>query len=711
MIPKAITETIVLPDGREITLETGKLAKQADGSVVVKCGGTMLLATVVSSKEAKDGVDFLPLTVDYREKFAANGRVPGGFLKREGRPSDTEVLTMRLIDRVLRPLFPKDYHAEIQLMVQLISYDPEVEATSLTGLAASAAIAISDIPFDGPISEVRVGRINGELIINPTPAQLLDLEIDMVIGASMDSVVMVEGEMKEISEEEMVEAIKFAHDAIKVQIQAQLNMAAKVASAQTKREYCHETHNEEVREEVMAATYDKVYAVAKSGMPKHERSAAFKAVLNEYLEGKDEEWLAANTGFAKTYFHDVEYKAMRDMILNDGQRLDGRSTTDIRPIWSEVDYLPGAHGSAIFTRGETQSLTTVTLGTSLDANRIDDATFTGEEKFYLHYNFPPFSTGEARPIRGVSRREVGHGNLAQRALYKMVDPENPYTIRVVSDILESNGSSSMATVCAGTLALMDAGVKMVRPVSGIAMGLITDGENYAVLSDILGDEDHLGDMDFKVTGTEKGITACQMDIKIKGLSYEILVNALKQSRAGRLHILGEILKTMPTSREQLKPNAPKIMTLTVKKEFIGPIIGPGGKNIQGMQADTGTVITIEEIDERGHIEISGKDYEQMNRALEMIRAIAFEPTIGEVYEGIVRGVQTYGAFVEIAPKVQGLLHISEIDWSRIKNVEDVLKEGDKVSVKLLEVDKAGKMKLSRKVLLPKPEKDSEKAEA
>ena len=704
MIPKAITETIVLPDGREITLETGKLAKQADGSVVVKCGGTMLLATVVSSKEAKDGVDFLPLTVDYREKFAANGRVPGGFLKREGRPSDNEVLTMRLIDRVLRPLFPKDYHAEIQLMIQMISYDENVEATSLTGLAASAAIAVSDLPFDGPISEVRVGRINGELIINPTPAQIADLEVDMVIGASMDSVVMVEGEMKEISEEEMVDAIKFAHDAIKVQIQAQLNMAAQVEKAQVKREYSHETHNEEIREEVMQMTYDKVYEIAKSGLPKHERSAGFKAVLNEYLEGKDEEWLEANTGFAKSYFHDVEYKAMRNMILNDSQRLDGRSTTDVRPIWSEIDYLPGAHGSAVFTRGETQSLTTVTLGTSLDANRIDDATFTGEEKFYLHYNFPPFSTGEARPIRGVSRREVGHGNLAQRALYQMIDPENPYTIRVVSDILESNGSSSMATVCAGTLALMDAGVKMVRPVSGIAMGLISDGENYAVLSDILGDEDHLGDMDFKVTGTENGITACQMDIKIKGLSYEILVNALKQSRAGRMHILGEMLKTMPETRAQLKPNAPKIMTLTVKKEFIGPIIGPGGKNIQGIQADTGTTVTIEEIDERGHIEISGKDYDMMNKALEMIRAIAFEPEVGAEYEGIVRGVQTYGAFIEIAPKVQGLLHISEIDWTRIKNVEDVLKEGDKVRVKLLDVDKAGKMKLSRKVLLPKPEK-------
>ncbi len=704
MIPKAITETIVLPDGREITLETGKLAKQADGSVVVKCGGTMLLATVVSSKEAKDGVDFLPLTVDYREKFAANGRVPGGFLKREGRPSDNEILTMRLIDRVLRPLFPKDYHAEIQLMIQMISYDENVEATSLTGLAASAAIAVSDLPFDGPISEVRVGRINGELIINPTPAQIADLEVDMVIGASMDSVVMVEGEMKEISEEEMVEAIKYAHDAIKVQIQAQLNLAAQVETAQVKREYSHETHNEEVREEVMQMTYDKVYEIAKSGLPKHERSAGFKAVLNEYLEGKDEEWLEANAGFAKSYFHDVEYKAMRNMILNDGQRLDGRSTTDVRPIWSEIDYLPGAHGSAVFTRGETQSLTTVTLGTSLDANRIDDATFTGEEKFYLHYNFPPFSTGEARPIRGVSRREVGHGNLAQRALYQMIDPENPYTIRVVSDILESNGSSSMATVCAGTLALMDAGVKMVRPVSGIAMGLISDGEKYAVLSDILGDEDHLGDMDFKVTGTENGITACQMDIKIKGLSYEILVNALKQSRAGRMHILGEMLKTMPETRAQLKPNAPKIMTLTVKKEFIGPIIGPGGKNIQGIQADTGTTVTIEEIEDRGHIEISGKDYDMMNKALEMIRAIAFEPEVGAEYEGIVRGVQTYGAFIEIAPKVQGLLHISEIDWTRIKNVEDVLKEGDKVRVKLLDVDKAGKMKLSRKVLLPKPEK-------
>jgi polyribonucleotide nucleotidyltransferase len=665
----------------------------------------------VSSKEAKDGIDFLPLTVDYREKFAANGRVPGGFLKREGRPSDNEVLTMRLIDRVLRPLFPKDYHAEIQLMIQMISYDENVEATSLTGLAASAAIAVSDLPFDGPISEVRVGRINGEHVINPTPAQISELELDMVIGASMDSVVMVEGEMQEISEEEMVEAIKYAHDAIKVQIEAQLRLASQVEKAQTKREYSHETHNEEVREEVMAATYDKVYEVAKSGLPKHERSAGFKAILNEYLENKDEEWLAANTGFAKTYFHDVEYKAMRDMVLNEGKRLDGRDTTTVRPIWSEIDYLPGAHGSAVFTRGETQSLTTVTLGTSLDANRIDDATFTGEEKFYLHYNFPPFSTGEARPIRGVSRREVGHGNLAQRALYQMVDPENPFTIRVVSDILESNGSSSMATVCAGTLALMDAGVKLVRPVSGIAMGLISDGEKFAVLSDILGDEDHLGDMDFKVTGTEKGITACQMDIKIKGLSYEIIVQALKQSLEGRLHILGEMLKTMPESRTELKPNAPKIYKLTVKKEFIGPIIGPGGKNIQGIQADTGTTVTISEVDDRGHVEISGKDAAMMDKALEMIRAIAFEPEIGEVYEGIVRGVQTYGAFVEIAPKVQGLLHISEIDWTRIKNVEDVLKEGDTVKVKLLEVDKAGKMKLSRKVLLPKPEKDGDKAEA
>jgi polyribonucleotide nucleotidyltransferase len=707
MIPKAIIETIALPDGREITLETGKLAKQADGSVVVRCGGTMLLATVVSSKEAKEGIDFLPLTVDYREKFAANGRVPGGFLKREGRPSDTEILTMRLIDRVLRPLFPKDYHAEIQLMIQMISYDPEVEATSLAGLAASAAIAVSDLPFDGPISEVRVGRLNGEFIINPTPNQLKEIDLDMTIGASMDSVVMVEGEMREVSEEEMVEAIKFAHEAIKLQVTAQINMAAQVEKSHVKREYNHETHNDEVRQDVMAATYDKVYAVSKSALPKHERSAQFKAILNEYLDGKDDAWLAENKGFAKTYFHDVEYKAVRHMVLADGQRLDGRKTTDIRDIWSEIDYLPGAHGSAVFTRGETQSLTTVTLGTSMDTNRIDDATFKGEEKFYLHYNFPPFSTGEARPVRGVSRREIGHGNLAQRALYKMVSPENPYTIRVVSDILESNGSSSMATVCAGTLALMDAGIEMVRPVSGIAMGLISDGENYAVLSDILGDEDHLGDMDFKVTGTEKGITACQMDIKVKGLSYEILVSALMQSRAGRMHILSEMLKTMPESRKELKPNAPKIITITVKKEFIGPIIGPGGKNIQGIQADTGTTVTIEEIEERGHIQISGKDYDMMNKALDMIRAIAFEPTIGEVYEGIVRGVQTYGAFVEIAPKIQGLLHISEIDWTRVKNVEDVLKEGDTISVKLLEVDKAGKMKLSRKVLLPKPEKEGE----
>ncbi len=706
MIPNVITQEITLADGRTITIETGKLAKQADGSVMVRMGDTMLLATVVSNKEAMEGVDFLPLTVDYREKFSAAGRMPGGFIKREARPSDEEILVMRLVDRVLRPLFPKDYHADVQVMISLNSWDQNVRPDALAGLAASAAIAVSDIPFNGPMSEVRVARVNGEFVINPSTAQMEESDIDMMVGATADSVVMVEGEMDEISEQEMLAAIQAAHEAIKVQVQAQLDLAAKVEKAAVKREYSHETHDEELREKIMSDLYDKVFEVAKSGLSKEQRSEQFKAVRDEYMEANfSEEELEEKSGLIKTYYHDVEYHAMRNMILNDRQRLDGRQLDEIRPIWTEVDYLPSTHGSAVFTRGETQSLTTVTLGSKLDENRIDNVTFSGSERFYLHYNFPPFSTGEARPIRGTSRREVGHGNLAQRALKGIVPEDNFYTIRVVSDILESNGSSSMATVCAGTLALMDAGIKIKAPVSGIAMGLITDETgNYAVLSDILGDEDHLGDMDFKVTGTEKGITACQMDIKISGLSYEILEKALMQANAGRLHILGEMLKTIDAPRTELKPHAPKLNMMKIPKDFIGMIIGPGGKNIQKLQLDTETTITIEEEGDFGIIEISGTDAAKMAQAEARIREIAFVPEVGEVYNGLVRSIQPYGAFVELAPGTDGLLHISEIEHRRLKTVDEVLKEGERVEVKLIGKDDRGKLKLSRKVLLPKPER-------
>lgn len=706
MIPNVITQEIKLADGRTITIETGKLAKQADGSVMVRMGDTMVMATVVSKTEAMEGVDFLPLTVDYREKFSAAGRYPGGFLKREARPSDEEILVMRLVDRVLRPLFPKDYHADVQVMISLNSWDPEVKPDALAGLAASAAIAVSDIPFNGPMSEVRVARINGEFIINPSPAQMEESDIDMMVGATADSVVMVEGEMDEISEQEMLGAIQAAHDAIKVQVQAQLDLAAQVEKAAVKREYSHETHDEELRDKIMADLYDKVFAVAKSGLSKEQRSEQFRTVRDEYMEANfSEEELEEKSGLIKTYYHDVEYHAMRNMILNDRQRLDGRQLDEIRPIWTEVDYLPSTHGSAIFTRGETQSLTTVTLGSKLDENRIDNVTFSGSERFYLHYNFPPFSTGEARPIRGTSRREIGHGNLAQRALKGMIPDDNYYTIRVVSDILESNGSSSMATVCAGTLALMDAGIKMKAPVSGIAMGLITDDTgNYAVLSDILGDEDHLGDMDFKVTGTENGITACQMDIKISGLSYEILEKALMQANAGRMHILGEMLKTLDAPRTELKPHAPKLHQMKIPKDFIGMIIGPGGKNIQKLQLDTETTITIEEDGDFGVIEISGTDAAKMAQAEARIKEIAFVPEVGEVYNGLVRSIQPYGAFVELAPGTDGLLHISEIEHRRLQTVDEVLKEGERVEVKLIGKDDRGKLKLSRKVLLPKPER-------
>lgn len=703
--PQAIRENIVLKDGREITIETGLLAKQADGAVVVKMGGTMLLATVVAAKDANPGVDFLPLTVDYREKFSAAGRVPGNFFRRESKPSDDEVLTMRLVDRVMRPLFPEDFHAEVQVMISLISYDGKVMPDSLAGLAASAAVAITDIPFNGPFSEVRVIKKDGVLSINPSWETLQEgVELDIMVGASKDSIVMVEGEMDEITEQEMIEAISFAHEEIKVQIEAQERLASKIEKAQTKREYCHETHDEDLRKEVWDYAYQRYYDIAKTPSAKEERAEKFSAVVDEFLEKYTEEELEEKGNLAKIYFHDVQKEAVRQLILNENIRLDGRNNQQIRPIWCEVDYLPAAHGSSIFTRGETQSLTTVTLGSLLDANRIDSVITQHDERFFLHYNFPPFSTGEARPLRGTSRREIGHGNLAQRALKVMIPEDNPYTIRVVSDILESNGSSSMATVCAGTLALMDAGIQMKKPVSGIAMGLITDKESgkWTVLSDILGDEDHLGDMDFKVTGTEKGITACQMDIKIQGLTMDIMEQALMQAKDGRLHIMGEMMKTINKPNEDVKPHAPKLVMMEIPKDFIGAVIGPGGKIIQQLQKDTDTVITIEEKGEIGHIEISGTDREKINQAIAQINEITFVPVVGEVYKGVVVKVMEFGAFVQLAKGTEGLLHISEIDWKRTEKVP--YKEGDEVEVKFMGYDDRKKMKLSRKVLLPKPPK-------
>ena len=707
--PQAITETIVLKDGREVTIETGKLAKQADGAVVVKMGGTMLLATVVAAKDANPGVDFLPLTVDYREKFSAAGRVPGNFFRRESKPSDDEVLTMRLVDRVMRPLFPEDFHAEVQVMISLISYDGKVMPDSLAGLAASAAVAITDIPFNGPFSEVRVIKKDGVLSINPSWETLQSgVELDIMVGASKDSIVMVEGEMDEITEQEMIEAISFAHEEIKIQIEAQERLAARIEKAQMKREYCHETHDEELRKEIWDYAYQRYYDIAKDPSAKHERSDKFSAVVDEFLEKYTEEELEEKEVLAKTYFHDVQKEAVRQLILNENIRLDGRNNQQIRPIWCEVDYLPAAHGSSIFTRGETQSLTTVTLGSLLDANRIDSVISQHDERFFLHYNFPPFSTGEARPLRGTSRREIGHGNLAQRALKVMIPEETPYTIRVVSDILESNGSSSMATVCAGTMALMDAGIQMKKPVSGIAMGLITDKESgkWTVLSDILGDEDHLGDMDFKVTGTAEGITACQMDIKIQGLTMDIMEKALMQARDGRMHILGEMLKTIDKPNADVKPHAPKLVMMEIPKDFIGAVIGPGGKIIQQMQKDTDTVITIEERGEIGHIEISGTDREKINAAVAQINEITFVPVIGEVYKGKVVKVMEFGAFIQLAKGTEGLLHISEIAWERTEKVP--YKEGDEVEVKFMGYDDRKKMRLSRKVLLPKPPKPEKK---
>jgi len=704
-------QIIKLEDGREITISTGKLAKQAHGSVEVRMGNTHMLATVVSSFDARDGVDFLPLTVDYREKFAADGRFPGGFLKREARPTDQEILVMRLVDRILRPMFPSDYHAEVQVMISLNSHDPEVKPDALAALAASTAIALSDIPFNGPISECRVARIDGKYVVNPSSADLENADIDLMVGASADSVAMVEGEMSEVSEAEMIEAIKVGHEAIKVQCAAQLALAAQIGVSADKRDYCHETHDADLKARIKTETYDAVYAVAAEGLGKDERSTKFKAVKTDWIAGLSEEEVEKyDSKLIGVYYHDVEKEAVRALVLAEGKRLDGRATTEIRPIWCEVDYLYSPHGSAVFTRGETQSLTTVTLGSATDVNRLDGVTHQGHEDFYLHYNFPPFSTGEARPLRGTSRREIGHGNLAQRALKKMIPADNPYTVRIVSDILESNGSSSMATVCAGTLALMDAGVKIQKPVSGIAMGLISDEKdpnNYAVLSDILGDEDHLGDMDFKITGTADGITACQMDIKVQGLSYEILDKALNQARDGRLHILGKLVETIAEPRVQLKPQTPKIVVLNVPKSTIGGIIGPGGKIIQELQASTETNISIEEVDDMGVVEILGTDQEKIDLAVEKIRSIAFIPEVGAIYKGKVKSIMPYGAFVGISSNTDGLVHISELAWERVENVEDVLKEGETIEVKLIAIDeRSGKLKLSRKVLLPKPEKQA-----
>ncbi|MGD1945618.1 MAG: polyribonucleotide nucleotidyltransferase [Croceivirga sp.] len=708
MIPKTFKEVIDLGDGREISIETGKLAKQAHGSVVVQSGKCMLLCTVVSNYHSAD-VDFLPLTVDYREKFAAAGRYPGGFFKREARPSDGEVLTMRLVDRVLRPLFPKDYHSETQVMIQLMSHDEDVMPDAMAGLAASAAIQLSDFPFECAISEVRVGRVNGELIINPTREQLKDSDIDMVIGASADSVMMVEGEMDEISEEEMVEAIKFAHEAIKVQCEAQLKLAEAFGKKDT-REYDPEPQDEELQKKVHDMVYDKSYAIAKAGSSKQERGQAFSDLKEEVFTSFSEEEQDELGGLIHKYFGKAQKEAVRNLTLEEGLRLDGRKTTDIRPIWCEVDSLPSVHGSAIFTRGETQALATVTLGTSRDANIIDMPSYEGEESFYLHYNFPPFSTGEARPIRGTSRREVGHGNLAQRALKGMIPADCPYTVRVVSEVLESNGSSSMATVCSGTMAIMDAGVQLKKPVSGIAMGLITDTDSgkYAVLSDILGDEDHLGDMDFKVTGTEDGITACQMDIKVKGLSYEILVKALMQAKDGRLHILKHLTDTIEAPRPEVKSYAPKMVTRVIPGEYIGALIGKGGEVIQELQKTTNTTIVINEDPdtEEGIVEILGTGQEGIDAVLAKIDSIMFKPEVGSVYEVKVTKIIEFGAVVEYvdAPGNDVLLHISELAWERTNNVEDVLKLGDTLDVKYFGIDqRTRKEKVSRKALLPKPE--------
>ncbi len=709
-----IKKTITLPDGREITLETGKLAKQADGAVELRMGNTMLLATIVSAKEAGEGVDFMPLTVDYKEKFSSAGRFPGGFLKREGRASDYEILTSRLVDRVMRPLFPDNYHAETFVNITMFSADGVEIPDALAGLAASAAITCSDIPFNGPISEVRVARVDGEFVINPNFEQLEKADMELMVGATYDNIMMVEGEMNEVSEADLLAALKAAHDEIKKHCKVQLELA-EAAGKTVKREYCHEVNDEELRKDVHDKCYDKAYAVAKAGCAdKHWRQDSFDAICEEYIASLPEEERDEKTPLVKRYYHDVEREAVRRCILDEGIRLDGRKTTEIRPIWCEVDYIPGPHGSAVFTRGETQSLSTVTLGTKLDEKILDDVLNQGRERFLLHYNFPPFSTGEARPTRGVGRREIGHGNLAHRALKRMFPDDFPYVCRVVSDILESNGSSSMATVCAGTLALMDAGVKMKRPVSGIAMGLITDNATgqYAILSDILGDEDHLGDMDFKVTGTRNGITATQMDIKCDGLSYEVLERALNQARDGRLHILDKIEETIPAPREDYKPHVPRIVTMLIPKELIGAVIGPGGKIIQGIQEASGATVSIDEIPEGGYIEVAAANKASIDKAMEMINAIVELPEEGKVYTGKVQTIQDFGAFVEFMPNRDGLLHISEISWERIPDMASSgIKEGDTLTVKLIEIDKkTGKYRLSMRALQPKPEGYVEPAE-
>ncbi|HEU0228561.1 MAG TPA: polyribonucleotide nucleotidyltransferase [Arachidicoccus soli] len=695
--------------GKEITVETGKLAKQADGSVVLQMGNTVLLATVVSAKDAMEGIDFLPLTVDYREKFAGAGRIPGGFLRREGRPSTNEILTMRLVDRALRPLFPDDYHADTQVMIQMHTFDGENMPDALAGFAASAAIAVSDIPFHGPMSEVRVARVNGEFVVNPTRSQIEEADIELMIGGTEKDVVMIEGEMHEVQESDLVEAIKVAHEAIKAQCQFQLELAKEIPAAQTKREYCHENKNEDVKQKVQEMAYDKCKEVVRKGYAdKHKRSEEFKTIEEEIKATYSEEELAEFGGLIGKYFHDIMREAVRDVMLDDRIRLDGRQFTEIRPIWCEVDYLPLVHGSAVFTRGETQSLSTLTLGGKTDEQMIDDATFQGYDNFMLHYNFPPFCTGEARPIRGTSRREIGHGHLAMRALKQVLPKDNPYTIRLVSEILESNGSSSMATVCAGCLCLMDAGIQITAPVSGIAMGLIMNkAGKYAILSDILGDEDHLGDMDFKVTGTAKGITACQMDIKVDGLPYEVLIEALNQAREGRLHILGKITECLPAPRTELKPSAPRVEEIIVPNDTIGGIIGPGGKIIQGIQKETGATISIAE-DEKtgeGHVQILATNATSMEAAIKAVRDIAFPPQVeeGAIYEGKIKSIQKYGVFVEIVPGTDGLIHISEFAQERITKMEDAAKEGDVVKFKVMGKDpKTRKWKLSRKILLENP---------
>ncbi|UBM59551.1 polyribonucleotide nucleotidyltransferase [Marinilongibacter aquaticus] len=710
------TQTIQMPGGKDITIETGKLARQADGSIVLRCGNAMLLATVVAAKEAKEGVDFLPLSVDYQEKFAAAGKIPGSFQRREGRLSDNEILISRLIDRALRPIFPEDFHADVQVMVSLISSDPEVAPDALAALAASAAISVSDIPFNGPISEVRVAKINGEYVINPDLSEIEKADMDLIVAGTADNLNMVEGECNEVSELEMIEAMKVAHEAIKIQVAGQKALEAAVGATE-KREYSHETHDEALKERMFKELYDEVYAVgAKGSANKTERKEGYQAILDKFVapieENEDDE---TDMGLVKRYFGDIKYKASRDLVLEERKRLDGRQLTEIRPIECEVDYLPGAHGSALFTRGETQSLSTTTVGTKLDEQLIDQAMYSGYSKFYLHYNFPGFSTGEVKPNRGASRREIGHGNLAQRSLKKVMPAEesNPYTIRVVSDILESNGSSSMATVCAGCLSLMDAGIPIAAPVSGIAMGLISDSETgkWAVLSDILGDEDHLGDMDFKVTGTEKGIVACQMDIKVDGLSFEVLEQALNQAKDGRLHILGKMKGALEKPREDMKPNAPRAFTMRIDREFIGAVIGPGGKIIQEMQRESGATINIEEVGNEGVVSIFATNDKSMEMAKNRIKGIVAVPEVGTVYDAKVKSIQPFGAFCEFLPGKEGLLHISEITWERLPSMDGVLETGEEIQVKLTEVDKkTGKFRLSRKVLLPRPERSNNKGD-